>query len=768
MQKTKVIFKKILICLVAVLMCLSPVLLAGCGDKGGGTSTPPTNPSTPSTPPETPPNDNPQPDPGDDPYAIVGAEYLSNYKITYRPGEEDEISAFMADIKVQINEIAFDIIRQLYANYGYAYNDVAFNDVNVVNIVINDSGVYEQTLVPAKNDSILKNSKPLFSSDMVIPNADFSVGYKYDTTAHYAKYFNHTNAIFADYSLSGVLNSWNWNGGLTYDVDNPPTVADTINAFVNNLVYRKQLEFALLLISAGYDITPTGNNYLAYLNGASMISDFAKDYGISSTSYEKAIEFYNEVDARLFNTYLKLADHSGYTDNEINHVSNFIQNEIIGTSLVSLDNQKFVNIKINKNDNFSPVTVLNNSKYTKFLNEESFATVYYTDDDSVVNNLGEVAFYQQSPSTEGLEEAEAKKLLAEAYMINDLASFAKQFIYAQAKRFSQDTGNTITNSVTLMDNEGTDLIEAQVNLFYELFIDVNGDKVYTADFWDIDADDNTTNVIYDKIDGTEIFVFSIRKQYFKNYTNTAYEIASKVLRAPKDETISVSYAQKTFDFELKYPVIPASYFADYVNDDILLNENGQMNMPTGYKRYQNMVIMPKQTFSFEEFYIFMTRQNDTTGVMQDFNVTIYLRYYDAETNTFATWGDDQNKTQFYSVGTISVNIASNLAEIADPLQVNLKEILPVAKIKDTPKGNCILPKFDNLPAGNANSPTLITKSHQSATEFKFVDLPNGQRTVTYNPESVDEQNRTSYLELLFATDNDNNFQLALMPFEVNP
>lgn len=108
-----------------------------------------------------------------------------------------------------------------------------------------------------------------------------------------------------------------------------------------------------------------------------------------------------------------------------------------------------------------------------------------------------------------------------------------------------------------------------------------------------------------------------------------------------------------------------------------------------------------------------------------------------------------------------------LYEISDPLGINLKQILSSAKINGHQKGNCTLYKFNNLPPNSANNPTLITEDANAAKMFDFVDLPNGQRTVTYNCSYLAEESRTSYLELLFATDAGNNFQFALLPTEAN-
>ncbi|MGN1222071.1 MAG: hypothetical protein ACI4TT_02420, partial [Christensenellales bacterium] len=348
---------------------------------------------------------------------------------------------------------------------------------------------------------------------------------------------------------------------------------------------------------------------------------------------------------------------------------------------------------------------------------------------------------------------------------------ANRFVVLQAKEFKNATGNEVTlenaQNVSMPYLDNSSIGKAQKNHIWRKLIDVNADGQFTADYWDFDNDGNTNYVLSEVVGNETWFLFSVRKQYFKNYTNTVYEIAKNLVRAPENSDNTISYAQRQFNYDLKYPIVPASFFADYVNDDILLNENGIMNMPTGYKRYQSVVVMPKKTFNFEEFYMFLTRQVDTTGTTQDFDVTIFLRYYDATTNSFATWGGDGGDSQFYNCGTVRVTQASELYEIDDPICINSLEILSSAKINGTEKGNCTLQAFSNLPSGNAKNPTMITKNSEGAKMFKFVDLPNGQKTVTYSSDYLSAENRTSYMELLFATDNNNNFQFAILPTEVN-
>ena len=774
MQKSKLLLKKLLLCLVAVVMCLSPILLAGCGStnnssgggNGGGSSGGGSSSGSGDTSGDDSGNTgsddsgNTSGDSGGLNADIDGKKYLSNYKISYRPSSDDDIGAFVADIKVQVNQIAFDIMRLLFAQYGPLYIDTAeFNNATIISLTLGADGNYKKVEAKAQNDAILSNAKPLFSQDIITTrmiNDSFANVTAYKADSGYSKYFNHANAIFADYDFNDNQKSWNWNGGCK--INDETTYQNKLDAFVNNLVYRKKLELALLLISAGYDITPTGSNYLAYKNGADMI-DSLRNENIDD------IEFYKAVDEYVFNTYYRLVDHSGYTDNEISYISSFILNEIIGTELSSLDDTKYLNVYTiqNGNDNtFYPLKDNLALKYNKFLTEETFLSFYYTDTDNDVKSGYFFNDIDKVPN--GIEQTEVDE-------INDSQYYASKIIIIQSEAYPKAYGNQVTlenaKNVDIYYDIDNKMSDAEKKEFYEKLIDINSDGQFTADYWDFDNDDNTNFVMSEEVGNETWFLFSVRKQYFKNYANTSYEIVKNLVRAPENSESTMTYAQRQFDYDLKYPIIPASFFADYINDDILLNENGIMNMPTGYKRYQSVVVMPKKTFNFKEFYMFLTRQVDTTNTTQDFDVTIFLRYYDATTNSFATWGGDGAGSQFYNCGTVRVTQASELYEIDDPICINSLEILSSAKIKGTAKGNCTLQAFSNLPSGNAKNPTMITKNSEGAKMFKFVDLPNGQKTVTYSSDYLSAENRTSYMELLFATDNNNNFQFAILPTEVN-
>ena len=761
MQKTNKVFKRIFLYLIVVIMCLSPVLLSGCvttggtggtgGDSGGtGGETGETGGGTGET--------------GGSENNIEPTDYLSNYKITYRPND-DELSAFMLDIKQQTNEVAFDIMRSLYAEYGAALNTTSITNagnLTVKKITIDSDGNYVEEDVSVKSDKFLKETKPLFSSDVTIIDPESgSALFSYEKDSDYSKYFTHANAIYVDYNLDeSQLSPWNWSGGLTSET---ATLASGFNAFVNNLAYRKKLELAILLICNGYDITPTGSNYSAYTQGAELIDNLR-------TQFSDNIEFYKAVDKYVLDKYTKLIDHSGYTKNEISHISNFILDEIIGTSLVAIDNTRYLNVYVKNVDLGNLLRLNQNPQNKNFLGEESFATKYYTGENF---DIGTRNFYN------GKEE------YAE---LNKLMDCIEQFFIFQSQEFEQNGSREITNQTSLYIDGVEVIYQGVKNQIFNNFIDTGSNDIvnaeawdldgnrnktdgkYTADFWDLDNDGDTTKVLmkndmYQNLD----YFYSIRKQFFKNYTNTAYKIVKQITKAIADEEYLANYQSlysETYEFEIKYPIIPASFTADYLNDEILLDsELGRVNITTGYRRYQNMVIMPKEDIFLDEFLMFMTRQPDSTGATSDFDVSIYIRYYDATSNSFAVWESGDGKSQFYDCGTYKVNAVTELYEIDEPVFVDLKTILSNAQINGTKKGNSLLTGFSNLPEGNSKNPTLLTRQNVNSLCYGIVDLPNNARSIAYNISGLPAEERTSYVEIFFSTGNNNFFQFSILPTE---
>ena len=194
---------------------------------------------------------------------------------------------------------------------------------------------------------------------------------------------------------------------------------------------------------------------------------------------------------------------------------------------------------------------------------------------------------------------------------------------------------------------------------------------------------------------------------------------------------------------------------------MLFNNEGDIcHMYSGYKSYQNMVLMPKQDVLLEECILFFMRQNDSVlGSAANFTIKIYARYYDAESNTFATWGEEQS--QFYKIDDVTVKYIERGPGAV--LNIKTREILSQANIGGVAKGNAILPAFPPVEFADVHQPVLISKYNESAKLYDFVELPDGEKVVCYSAQLLPEEERTSYFELIFAAESSNSFQFCFFP-----
>jgi hypothetical protein len=272
-----------------------------------------------------------------------------------------------------------------------------------------------------------------------------------------------------------------------------------------------------------------------------------------------------------------LIDHSGYTDAEINYITTFVLNEIIGTQLVAIDNTRFKNVGIILNDInyiFVDIDELSN-KYTKFLNEETFDSYYY---DQTLNHLygADAAafstrdFYSEDPTNQNTDDVN---------QINTLSNLSKSIVILQASRFdvfgndddykiktpdrlaelypgdsyfynTYEQDGRVLESGYLQDPNTLDYLpRVVVNRMFKNFADTNNDGGLTTDYWDLDNDGQTDDLLTESIynGSSTMFIYSIRRQYFKNYVNTVYEAVKNTVRKPLDEQTQLTYAQKTFN-----------------------------------------------------------------------------------------------------------------------------------------------------------------------------------------------------------------------------
>ena len=196
-------------------------------------------------------------------------------------------------------------------------------------------------------------------------------------------------------------------------------------------------------------------------------------------------------------------------------------------------------------------------------------------------------------------------------------------------------------------------------------------------------------------------------------------------------------------------------------------------MFSGYQNYQNMVLMPQKSVQLESGALFITRDlasgevQDASGMADgsgDFDISIYLRYYDADSQSFATWDAVGGTSQFYPLGTKTITYQSYKSDD------NIKNIVPITldfSIKDilasatttTGSASCVLNPFADTTKISLHKSTLITKQNYGYL-YGFVNTPDGNKVVCYNGKA---ENSPSYLEIVFSSNASSKFQFCFYP-----
>lgn len=773
MQKSKNIFKRVLIAFLTVIFAISPVLLAGCtatgqsssgdisggiggggnsgdnssgssggsssGSSGGSSSGSSGNSSENSGGSSGGNSGNSSETPIDkyDPQY-----YFNGFKFSYRPAKNAD--AFIIDVRNQNAQFTAEILTELYSNYGYKESSAKLIDVVTYN---NTTG-----FVNISQTSYNFNKKPYFSEDIELKYTDSegiekNVLYRgnkvqYDADADYAKYFTHENAILNDSpTATGSQNKWNWISG-----DN--TYGTGYLYFLNNHLYRAKLEFAILLITCGYDISANGGaQYNLYTAGVSQIEAYYNnaEKDVNGLLKDNA-KYYNDIYENVTKQYLNIVDHSGFTATEIEKISQFVCEEIIGQEIVALDNTRYVNVysyERNPNLTLDVIPESLNSKFNRYLTDENMFSIFTTQNNANINLNSYMQKFEYPEGTieEGIYTAQNQ--------INDFMLYA-----SIVPLICQDYyGQQINKNVEFLD-ENNYHYNVATDLYKKLF-DLNGDDIYHADYFDLDNDGDTTSYVKQVINNQNCIVYSIRKQYFKNYQNTAFDIVNTLANREADDT-----AREIDNLSKEYPLIPACYFADYYCGELL--QNGDINdgaygdmfhMYSSYQNYQNMVVMPSKQIKLN--YVMLAFET-----LKEFDMHVYARYYDAQTNSFATWGDGTNKTSFYDCGSLLVEVVENDINF---IEIDTTEILTTAKINGVAKGNTILDPFANPNeiSSGMHQAQIVTKNSVGGRYYEFVELPDGNKVVCFTETNTPQQDRKSYIEFIFSCDISNLYQVGI-------
>ena len=736
-MKSKGRLKTILTIILAVIMFISPVFVAGCFDfsngsgnggqnqgggsgtgSGGGTSGGGSGGGTGGGGTSGGQHQETKPSLTFNEYN----QYFKNYRITYNPGLFDR-DDFNTEIKNQNKAISTKILNSLYAEYGD----------NEVTTLFNQD-------VSLSFKSIEQNKDVYLAYNGAISK----------TTSTDRQYFSHNNSINPQ--------------------DGTPW-ASQIKSDNSSGQIQDKLQLAEALILAGNNVVDAGQN---------ISSDF-------DTLYKQYLNADGSVKQAEVNSIYAGINHLGFTDTEILQVEYFVLNYIIGKSLVAQDNTKFANVYFDFNDQTIKKTA--DTRFDKFLTYETFAVGYLNQDSTIsvgvsgktldAGTMGVLNYaveYLKSATCNGegyKQSFGANRLLGDINLSNITATNIQTLTQVDNPDGDSDQTKAISTILdTLIKNKKIKDGEREEYPFYR-------DKDFDANVWKYDTSGNTNSSNAGEVvkDSNGHTLFSVKFAGFKNYTNTVHQIVNATIGAQASNQTRQDWESKhgsQYPYDKEYPNVPASYFADYDNADMLFDgQNGVAHMFSGYQNYQNMVLMPQKSVQLESGALFITRDlasgevQDASGMADgsgDFDISIYLRYYDADSQSFATWDAVGGTSQFYPLGTKTITYQSYKSDD------NIKNIVPITldfSIKDilasatttTGGASCVLNPFADTTKISLHKSTLITKQNYGYL-YGFVNTPDGNKVVCYNGKA---ENSPSYLEIVFSSNASSKFQFCFYP-----
>ncbi len=448
-------------------------------------------------------------------------------------------------------------------------------------------------------------------------------------------------------------------------------------------------------------------------------------------------------------TYISQINHLGYTDVEIEQLTEYILRYIVGEENINADNELFYNAYYDVNRD--EIVKITDSKYNRFLTDQT----YFTD---LVDKNGN--------PVECNDKLEGLMYYAGEYLKK--SSQSKNFNHQELQ--GSISSNFVDASIGY--EEGAEIGSA----IYEKLIKTDYRTSFNANVWGYDqnGDGVADDVVKYKVGSQEYALFSVRLPGFKNYYNRVYFtvrdlLCAKVTDANREELdaqwqLDHPFSTGGYPYAEVFPSVPFSYFDDFNSSAMLIDEEtGDITMKgSAYQSYQSFMVMPEQDVYLASAGIILMGPLDYDTEEIEMNLTVYIRYYDAETKSFALWNQNGETSEFYKVGdyTLPVNNPDDPYILIDEDECTLDDILSSAMINGTEKGDCFLPSFpQNEEVLTGSDATLITKNNYGYW-FNYVSTPEGKQVVCFDGKSANSQ---SYLEYIFYTESDLPFMFSFFP-----
>ena len=661
-------------------------------------------------------------------------DYFKNYRITYKPGEVERES-FNQSIKNQNAEIAESILTKLYNVYGDS-TDALFQ-LNDISLEFNNSGTTFGVVYIKHNE-----------------DTDTDNYYQVDYIVDYDSYYNHKNAILGENSANPDTEKW----------------VCSADDFVDNVEFKNRIKLAEALILAG--------NYID-----------AKDGG---NTFDTAYSAYNTLDytddalvEAEINNIVSGINHIGYTQTEIEQLSSFVLKYVIGEEQVNLDNSRFVNAY--SADGLT-ITVVDDENYNRFLTEETYYTVANKQDLSLNINVDPAISVtdDNANSFEGLLYYAQKYMMQfslsqnNSVVINGYISDDPLFPDENSTYSTEPNGlnalftQTIYNNLIATDyrkveikDENENVIETKYNFDANVWGYNKDGEIEDKEFLD---EDELGSVLY-KVNNTYYSLFSIRLPYFKNYYNTVNFMVNNLLsqkvtdenKADLDAKWRENHPDMDYPYSDVFPTVPLTYFTDLDSKTMVFDEEvGEITMKdSGFQVYQSFMIMPEKDVYMEDAFFLFQAPEDPTGSLESFNITVYVRYFDGETQSYATWERSGVESEFYSLGTVEVEYSQEEdGEYTLFEDLGLKSILTKAKIEGTPKGDCLLEGFDENAEVLCDEPAQLVTKDNYGYWFNYQTTPEGQDVVCFDGKNA---HSSSYLEFVFYNPTETPFVFMFYP-----
>lgn len=603
------------------------------------------------------------------------------------------------------NELSEDDYSNYFKNYRVTYKPSSTNRADY------DASIREQ------NDAVASQ----VSTKLILANFD-------------------TNRLFSD-DLSYI--QVNTLSGIQYIVyknetsSNPVVVA--ILEEYRNLYFDQSMEYlsfdentfklAEALILSGHYLTSEDSSQNTFV-----------------TEYNRYKDSANIED--VTNIFISQVNHLGYTDIEIEQLTEYLLKYVVGEEKIEEDSELFYNAYFDGDQ----IKEVKDSKYSKrYLTDQTYFTdlTSYGYDDKLEGLMYYAGEYLKHGSMQGNFSLNNVRIPV-GYLADD-------------NEIDADL-NTVYNDYGLTE------------AVYNKLIKTDYRTSFNANVWgyDQDGDGVADDVVKYKVGSQEYALFSVRKPGFKNYYNTIYFmvrdlLCAKVTDANREELdaqwhLDHPFSTGGYPYSEVFPSVPFSYFDDFSSSGMLIDEEtAEIKMKdSAYQSYQSFMVMPEKDVYLASAGIILMGPLGYDTEEIEMNLTVYIRYYDAETKSFATWNQDGETSEFYKVGdyTLHVNDPDDPYILVDEDESTLDDILSSAMINGTEKGNCFLPAFpENEEVLTDSSATLITKNNYGYW-FNYVSTPEGKQVVCFDGKSANSQ---SYLEYVFYTDSDLPFMFSFFP-----